>query len=121
MPLLDVTEQALRDLPGCAVVEVGSYHGRSSVLLASAMLALRPGEQIVAIDPHNGVIAGVVQLVSEVDERPEYGWRDHAGDLIVLHKHAPSAKDPARARRGPLPTPRYHPGASVHHHVSENL
>ncbi|MCI0685797.1 MAG: class I SAM-dependent methyltransferase, partial [Sporichthyaceae bacterium] len=47
----------LRDLPEGHVVEVGSYRGRSTVLLASAMRALRPTGRVAAIDPHEGVIS----------------------------------------------------------------
>lgn len=166
--------------PTCAVVEVGSYYGRSTVLLASAMLDLRPGGRLIAIDPHDGVISlsgrpdqkgaptfeafcrtltaagvrdaveivrerstdvvwdqpigllfvdglhdydsvradfdhfdrwilpggfvafhdcsedfpGVVRLVDEVDERPEYGWVDRAGDLVVLRKYQTTSTTP---------------------------
>lgn len=37
-----------------ALVEVGSHCGRSTVLLASAMRALRPSDMLVAIDPVEG-------------------------------------------------------------------
>ncbi len=39
------------------VVEVGAYEGRSTVVLASAVRALRPGGRLVSIDPHEGVIS----------------------------------------------------------------
>lgn len=56
--LLSTVSRALRELPGnCAVVEIGSYLGRSTVLLASAVHDLRPHGQVVAIDPHAGVVS----------------------------------------------------------------
>lgn len=38
-------------------METGSYQGRSTVLLASAMRALRPDGRVKAIHPHAGVIS----------------------------------------------------------------
>lgn len=55
--LLAIAVRALRDLDDCAVVEIGSYLGRSTVLLASVVRDLRPSAQVVAIDPHVGVVS----------------------------------------------------------------
>jgi predicted O-methyltransferase YrrM len=56
--LLATVSRALRELPSdCAVVEIGSYLGRSTVLLASAVRDLRPRGQVIAIDPHAGVVS----------------------------------------------------------------
>ncbi len=56
--LLATASRALRELPDdCAVVEVGSYLGRSTVLLASAVRDLRPCGRVVAIDPHEGAVS----------------------------------------------------------------
>ncbi len=38
------------------IVEVGSYCGRSTVVLGQAAQALRPGSRVYAIDPHEGVV-----------------------------------------------------------------
>lgn len=55
--LLATVTRALRELTNdCAVVEIGSYLGRSTVLLASAVRDLRPCGQVVAIDPHGGEV-----------------------------------------------------------------
>jgi glycosyltransferase involved in cell wall biosynthesis/cephalosporin hydroxylase len=40
-----------------AVVEVGSYHGRSTIALASIVRAARPEAKVYAIDPHRGEIS----------------------------------------------------------------
>jgi predicted O-methyltransferase YrrM len=55
--LLATVTRALRELTDdCAVVEIGSYLGRSTVLLASTVRDLRPRGQVVAIDPHGGEV-----------------------------------------------------------------
>jgi predicted O-methyltransferase YrrM len=66
--LLDLPEDVLVSLPpNVAVVEIGSYHGRSTALIASVVKAVAPGRQVVAIDPH------------EVT---------HAGDLVAVRRSA---------------------------------
>jgi predicted O-methyltransferase YrrM len=61
-----------RALPGEArVVEIGSYRGRSAIVLA---LALPPGAELVAIDPHAGTDRGPRQLRGTSED----GERDHA-------------------------------------------
>jgi SAM-dependent methyltransferase len=52
------------------IVEIGSYHGRSAIILASA--AVR-GVQVFAIDPHGGNDRGPQQLEGEFED----GQRDH--------------------------------------------
>lgn len=52
------------------IVEIGSYHGRSAIILASASL---PGVQVFAIDPHGGNDRGPQQLEGEFED----GQRDH--------------------------------------------
>lgn len=48
--------QAVVELPG-QVVEVGSYKGRSTVILGHAARAGRPGVKVYAVDPHEGVLS----------------------------------------------------------------
>ena len=43
--------------PGGMIVEIGSFRGRSMIVLASAA---EPGVELVAIDPHAGQRAGMV-------------------------------------------------------------
>ena len=52
------------------IVEIGSYHGRSAIILASA--AVR-GVQVFAIDPHGGNDRGPQQIEGEFED----GQRDH--------------------------------------------
>ena len=53
--LIDVVARADRELGGpWMVVEIGSYHGRSTVVLGGAVAALRPDARVYAIDPHEG-------------------------------------------------------------------
>ncbi len=64
--LLDTAERALHETSeDCAVVEIGSYYGRSTVLLASAVQDLRPAGRLTAIDPHDGLIS----MSGQDDER----------------------------------------------------
>lgn len=54
--------QALRSLPQPHhVVEIGSYHGKSTVLLGAVIKQLFPGTGLVAIDPHDGKQGAVDQ------------------------------------------------------------
>jgi len=57
--------------PGGHVVEIGSYHGRSAIVLAMAAPA---DAEIVAIDPHAGNDRGPQQIEGTADE----GERDNA-------------------------------------------
>jgi predicted O-methyltransferase YrrM len=52
------------------IVEIGSYHGRSAIILASAAV---PGVEVFAIDPHGGNDRGPQQLEGEFED----GQRDH--------------------------------------------
>jgi predicted O-methyltransferase YrrM len=52
------------------IVEIGSYHGRSAIVLARAAA---PGVEVVAIDPHAGNDRGPQQWTGSADE----GERDH--------------------------------------------
>src|SRR5258707_1232993 len=45
--------------PGQCVVEIGSYHGRSTIVLASALV---DGASVVAIDSHDGENRGPRQV-----------------------------------------------------------
>lgn len=56
--LMSVAARALSELPhDHSIVEIGSYQGRSTVALASVVRRVRPGQQVVAIDPHDGEIS----------------------------------------------------------------
>jgi predicted O-methyltransferase YrrM len=61
---------ATRVPPGGRIVEIGSYHGRSTIVLASA---IAPGSQVFAIDPHGGNDRGPQQIEGEFED----GQRDH--------------------------------------------
>jgi predicted O-methyltransferase YrrM len=49
-----------------AIVEIGSYCGRSTVVLAHAARAFGADQQVVAIDPHLGQVGAADQRVSQV-------------------------------------------------------
>ena len=58
--LIAVADHVLRTFPPThALVEVGSYCGRSTVVLASAVAAVAPRARVHAIDPHEGEVGGV--------------------------------------------------------------
>lgn len=52
--LARTTLLALRSLKPSAVVEAGSYHGKSTVIFGTIIKELFPGVKIFAIDPHDG-------------------------------------------------------------------
>ena len=54
--LLAACARAVAQSPGGAVVEVGSYCGRSTIVLASVVAAGRTPGRVVAIDPHEGEV-----------------------------------------------------------------
>lgn len=56
--------------PPATVVEIGSYRGRSAIVLASAVA---PGVEVVAIDPHGGNDRGPQQIKAV----PAEGQRDN--------------------------------------------
>jgi SAM-dependent methyltransferase len=76
------------------VVEIGSFRGRSTIVLAAAA---GPGAEVVAIDPHAGGDRGPREIAPE----PERGEQDHAAfhanlaaaglDARVRHVRRPSA------------------------------
>ena len=69
-----------RTLPaGGRVVEIGSYRGRSAIVLASAAPA---GVQVVCIDPHGGNDRGPQQFEGEFAE----GQRDHEAFVANLRR-----------------------------------
>ena len=63
--LIGAAARALTALPTPhAIVEVGSYCGRSTVVLGSVVQALRPEAHVYAIDPHNGQVGALDQGIS---------------------------------------------------------
>jgi predicted O-methyltransferase YrrM len=65
--------------PGSQVVEIGSYHGRSAIVLGTAA---PEGVAVVAIDPHAGNDRGPQQIVGPAEE----GQRDHETFLANLER-----------------------------------
>lgn len=60
--LISTTLKACIELaPPHAIVEIGSYHGKSSVLFGSVAKAYFPQAKVYAIDPHEGVVGAVDQ------------------------------------------------------------
>lgn len=117
--LIGATARALADAPNAdAVVEVGSYCGRATVVLAGVVRAVRPGARVWAIDPHDGRLgtadrvvtvppsleklkanlarasaAGVVEVVRAA--APDVPWDRPIALLLIdgLHDYASVARD----------------------------
>jgi len=65
--LMVVCRQALVELPQThSIVELGSYCGRSTVVLGSVVKAICPEAKVYAIDPHNGEIGALDQGIRKV-------------------------------------------------------
>lgn len=54
--LYEAAIDAIGRLPNCAIVEIGSYCGKSTVVLGKAMKFLGGTSKVYAIDPHEGEI-----------------------------------------------------------------
>ena len=63
-------ESARRVPAGGLVVEIGSFRGRSAVVMASA---LEDGGRLVAIDPHAGGDRGPQEIAPAARRPPEIG------------------------------------------------
>ena len=117
--LIGATAHALRALPGAgAVVEVGSYCGRSTVVLASVVKAVRPAARVRSIDTHDGKLgtadryirvapsleklranvqaAGLADVVEIIQgEAPQVPWSEAVALLLIdgLHDYASVSRD----------------------------
>jgi predicted O-methyltransferase YrrM len=103
------------------VVELGSFHGRSTVLLGMVAKTVRPEAKVYAIDPHQGEIsssdpsfnvepsfgpflrnisnAGLIDIVIPIKERSgDVQWNRPIGLLFIdaLHDYDSVAQDFAR-------------------------
>jgi predicted O-methyltransferase YrrM len=112
--------RALNTLPnGAAVVEVGSYCGRSTVVLGSVVKAFGAKTRVYAIDPHQGVVGaadqglqtlaptlatfrhnltinGLCEVVETIQKCSfEVAWSKPIGFLFIdgLHDYANVARD----------------------------
>ncbi len=85
---------------GARIVEIGSYHGRSAIVLATAA---PEGVEVVAIDPHAGNDRGPQQIVGPAEE----GQRDHEAFLANLERAG------VRARVRHVRMPSEHAGSEV--------
>lgn len=63
--LIAATARALTDVPQSqAVVEVGSYCGRATVVLAGTVQVVRPSAKVWSIDPHDGRIGTAERIIT---------------------------------------------------------
>jgi len=85
--LIVVSRKALNELPQPhAIVEVGSYHGRSTIVLGSVVKAVCSKAKVYAIDPHNGKIGAIDQGIRLVPSSFEFlkGNLENAGLVDVV-------------------------------------
>jgi Methyltransferase domain len=110
--LIAATVKALTTLdPPHEIVEVGSYCGRATVVLARAAMALRDDARVYAVDPHDGRVralggrlqhvapsreyfaatirsAGVAdRVITFVDPADETDWDGSIALLVIDHFH----------------------------------
>lgn len=65
--LIATTIKALKDLqPFNTIVEIGSYHGKSTILFGSIIKAFCVNAKVYAIDPHDGKLGAVDQGLESV-------------------------------------------------------
>jgi predicted O-methyltransferase YrrM len=62
--LLAAAAASLRSQPTHPIVEIGSYCGRSTVVLASAVAAMAPANRVYAIDPHEGTVGALDRRIT---------------------------------------------------------
>ena len=119
--LLSVTRRAVAEHGDAAVLEIGSFCGKSTIVLASAARTVSPSARVHAIDPHEGNVgaedtpdgvrnerptferfrsnvarAGVADVIEAVRLRSyEVIWRSPIGLLFIdgLHDYASVARD----------------------------
>ena len=60
--LIVSTRRALKEHPVATVVEIGSYCGRSTIVIASAARTANPTARVYAVDPHQGVVGAEDEL-----------------------------------------------------------
>ena len=66
--LISATQRALSDCPHVnALVEVGSYCGRATTVIASVVRAVRATARVWAIDPHDGFVGAHDQGLERVE------------------------------------------------------
>jgi glycosyltransferase involved in cell wall biosynthesis/predicted O-methyltransferase YrrM len=70
--LLAAAARAIAEQPeSCAVVEVGSYCGKATVVLASVVQVLRPSAKVHAVDAHDGRVGTVDKIVQMAPSLPK--------------------------------------------------
>lgn len=60
--LINTAMAVCKEMPAqAAIVEIGSYHGKSTILLGNIVRSFSPGRRIYAIDPHDGQLGAADQ------------------------------------------------------------
>jgi hypothetical protein len=118
--LITMTDRALETCPDVrALVEVGSFRGKGTTVLAGVVRAMRPTAHVWAVDPHDGVVgaldqdlqregptletfrqnvrrAGLEAFVETVQARaPDVAWSEPICLLLIdgLHDYASVSRD----------------------------
>jgi predicted O-methyltransferase YrrM len=87
--LMSTTIKASIDLPSVhAKVEIGSYHGKSTVLIGNVLKNFHPQSKIYSIDPHNGVVGDedktILTLAPSLTAFTRNIERERLGDQVEL-------------------------------------
>ncbi|MEJ2004032.1 MAG: class I SAM-dependent methyltransferase [Cyclobacteriaceae bacterium] len=87
--LMSATMKACIDLRGVhAMVEIGSYHGKSTVLIGNILKTFNPRATLYAIDPHNGMVGDeqqkLLQLTPSLAAFMRNIKREKLGDHVEL-------------------------------------
>lgn len=90
--LISTTIKAGVDLPGPnAIVEIGSYHGKSTVVLGNVVKAFFRDIKVYAIDPHDGNVGAIDQAITSLPPSLEIFKRNMVNeglaDVVELIKN----------------------------------
>jgi hypothetical protein len=101
--LITMTDRALAaDTEARAVVEVGSFRGKATTVLASVVRALRPTARVWAVDPHDGVVGDLERGVSHEGPTLEQFRQTIAGAGLDAFVETVQAKAPDVAWSEPI-------------------
>ena len=90
--LYETTVEVLKRLPDLAIVELGSYCGKSTIILGKAAQSLGSASKVFAIDPHEGEINfpyGVVRMTPTLYRfKANMAYNGLADVVELIHKRS---------------------------------
>lgn len=86
--IITTIEACMTSNPSLAIVEIGSYHGRSTIVLGNVVKHLFPNVKVYAIDPHNGIVGSEGQklkyLPSSLDKFMQNIEKENLSEVVIL-------------------------------------